>query len=211
MRDTPMQIFVRFLGFCALGVCLSLVPLGAKAASAKYQDLSNELLQRAETAIKANPALVTAVKGQSVAKEIDKEIDAKTIEPIHELLVQAVAANPKNAAAYFVLAELAFAQKDDADASRFVATALQIDPTLRDAYVLQGRAELRRGEIDIARDALNQLTSLCGSCSQSAELSDLIENYDGEARMAQKSMPKKGKAANDADATSPSTSEPSTE
>gem|GEM_PF-2839361 len=206
-----MQIFVRFLGFCALGVCLSLVPLGAKAASAKYQDLSNELLQRAETAIKANPALVTAVKGQSVAKEIDKEIDAKTIEPIHELLVQAVAANPKNAAAYFVLAELAFAQKDDADSSRFVATALQIDPTLRDAYVLQGRAELRRGEIDIARDALNQLTSLCGSCSQSAELSDLIENYDGEARMAQKSMPKKGKAANDADATSPSTSEPSTE
>lgn len=202
-----MQIFVRFLGFCALGVCLSLVPLGAKAASAKYQDLSNELLQRAEMAIKANPALVTAVKGQSVAKEID----AKTIEPIHELLVQAVAANPKNAAAYFVLAELAFAQKDDADASRFVATALQIDPTLRDAYVLQGRAELRRGEIDIARDALNQLTSLCGSCSQSAELSDLIENYDGEARMAQKSMPKKGKAAKDADTTSPSTSEPSTE
>ena len=207
MRDTPMQIFVRFLGFCALGVCLSLVPLGAKAASAKYQDLSNELLQRAEMAIKANPALVTAVKGQSVAKEID----AKTIEPIHELLVQAVAANPKNAAAYFVLAELAFAQKDDADASRFVATALQIDPTLRDAYVLQGRAELRRGEIDIARDALNQLTSLCGSCSQSAELSDLIENYDVEARMAQKSMPKKGKAAKDADTTSPSTSEPSTE
>lgn len=202
-----MQIFVRFLGFCALGVCLSLVPLGAKAASAKYQDLSNELLQRAEMAIKANPALVTAVKGQSVAKEID----TKTIEPIHELLVQAVAANPKNAAAYFVLAELAFAQKDDADASRFVATALQIDPTLRDAYVLQGRAELRRGEIDIARDALNQLTSLCGSCSQSAELSDLIENYDVEARMAQKSMPKKGKAAKDADTTSPSTSEPSTE
>ena len=207
MRDTPMQIFVRFLGFCALGVCLSLVPLGAKAASAKYQDLSNELLQRAETAIKGNPSLVTALKGQSVAKEID----AKTIEPIHELLVQAVAANPKNAAAYFVLAELAFAQKDDADASRFVATALQIDPTLRDAYVLQGRAELRRGEIDIARDALNQLTSLCGSCSQSAELSDLIENYDGEARMAQKSMPKKGKAAKGADTTSPSTSEPSTE
>ncbi len=207
MRDTPMQIFVRFLGFCALGVCLSLVPLGAKAASAKYQDLSNELLQRAETAIKDNPSLVTALKGQSVAKEID----ATTIEPIHELLVQAVAANPKNAVAYFVLAELAFAQKDDADASRFVATALQIDPTLRDAYVLQGRAELRRGEIDIARDALNQLTSLCGSCSQSAELSDLIENYDGEARMAQKSMPKKGKAAKDADATPPSTSEPSTE
>ncbi len=184
MRDVIQRLGFAFRAFsrpigALLGMTMSVVMsvmvsiMPADAASARYEDLSDQLVEQAQIAIDKNGGLSKAIaRGQA-----DATLSSDMIAPIRELLTQALVANPQNAQAYYVMAALALVESDHLEASRYGGTVLQIDPTLRDAYVVKGRADLARGERGAAQDSLNQLVSLCGSCPQSEVLTGLMTAY----------------------------------
>lgn len=153
-------------------------PLSALAASPRYQELSAQLLARAQADIGQNKALSAAIENGTVAENLAPE----ALSEIREVLTQALAANPKNTHAYLLLGALALAEKDNDAASRHAGTAVQIDPTMRDAYVLKVRADLGRGEIEPAHETQNQLLSLCGTCPQTVTVANLIAAYEVEQK-----------------------------
>lgn len=92
-----------------------------------------------------------------------------------DALETALAVDPRNRAAFVVMARVAQKQKLFGQAIRFTNKALALEPRDRDALAVQGEAMVELGAVPRARDNLVKLQKLCPSgCNQLAELSAAI-------------------------------------
>lgn len=92
-----------------------------------------------------------------------------------DALETALAVDPRNRAAFVVMARVAQKQKLFGQAIRFTNKALALEPRDRDALAVQGEAMVELGAVPRARDNLVKLQKLCPSgCQQLAVLSAAI-------------------------------------
>ena len=92
-----------------------------------------------------------------------------------DVLEAALAVDPRNRAAFVVMARVAQKQKLFGQAIRFTNKALALEPRDLDALSVQGEAMVELGAVPRARDNLAKLQKLCPSgCSQLASLSSAI-------------------------------------
>ena len=86
-----------------------------------------------------------------------------------------MAVDPRNRPAYISLARVAIKQKLFGQAIRLTNRALTLEPTDRDAILVQGEAMVELGAAARAKDNLATLQKLCASgCPQVAILSAAI-------------------------------------
>jgi tetratricopeptide (TPR) repeat protein len=106
-----------------------------------------------------------------------------------DALETALAVDPKNRAAFNVMARVAIKQQLYGQAIRLTNRALALEPTDRDALAVQGEAMVEMGALPRARENLAKLQKLCGAagCSQVAVLSTAIAR--GPALAAVKTDP----------------------
>lgn len=101
----------------------------------------------------------------------------------------AIAADPRNVAAYVGLAAIARAQNLPGKAIAFYREALALSPQDRDALAGQGEALAERGAIEKASENLARVESLCGSrrCPEAARITAAITaaNQRNAQRQAQ--------------------------
>ncbi len=92
-----------------------------------------------------------------------------------DVLETALAVDPRNRAAFVLMARVAQKQKLFGQAIRFTNKALALEPRDRDALVVQGEAMVELGALPRAKDNLVKLQKLCPSgCQQLAMLSAAI-------------------------------------
>lgn len=146
MRLTP---FVLILGVAASTMA---VPVAGQRTDDQIRPESVALLKQGEAALAAGKLA-----------EADDALEA------------ALAADPKNRAAFVTLAKVAMRQKLYGQAIRFTNRALQLEPTDREALSLQGQAMVEAGASARAREVLARLQKLCTSgCPEAATLSAAI-------------------------------------
>ena len=92
-----------------------------------------------------------------------------------DVLETSLAVDPRNRAAFVVMARGAQKQKLFGQAIRFTNKALALEPRDRDALAVQGEAMVELGAVPRAKDNLVKLQKLCPSgCQQLAMLSAAI-------------------------------------
>ena len=93
-----------------------------------------------------------------------------------DALETALAVDPKNRAAFNVMAKVAIKQQLYGQAIRLTNRALALEPTDRDALAVQGEAMVELGALPRAKENLAKLQKLCGTsgCPQVAVLSTAI-------------------------------------
>lgn len=120
------------------------------------------------------PAAAQALSPASVAMQQEGErlLAANDLDGATGYFETALAADPRNAAAYIGLGHIAVAQELPGKAIGFFRMALRLDPTNRVALGAQGAALVQRGALDKARTNLARLRGLCGgdSCPEVAAL-----------------------------------------
>ncbi|UAK34825.1 tetratricopeptide repeat protein [Nocardia asteroides] len=77
-----------------------------------------------------------------------------------ELLRQAVAVNPANLQAYFLMGESAFSASDYDEAIRHFTEVTRLDPSFAPAWRQLGVAQSRQGALDLAIDSIRQAVVL---------------------------------------------------
>ena len=109
-----------------------------------------------------------------------------------DALETALAVDPKNRAAFNVMARVAIKQQLYGQAIRLTNRALALEPTDRDALAIQGEAMVELGAIPRAKENLAKLQQLCGSagCQQIAVLSTAIARGPALAAAKTETAPK---------------------
>ena len=110
-----------------------------------------------------------------------------------DALETALAVDPKNRAAFNVMARVAIKQQLYGQAIRLTNRALALEPTDRDAIAVQGEAMVELGALPRAKENLAKLQKLCGStgCPQIAVLSTAIARGPALAAATTEQAPKK--------------------
>jgi tetratricopeptide (TPR) repeat protein len=110
-----------------------------------------------------------------------------------DALETALAVDPKNRAAFTVMARVAIKEKLFGQAIRLTNKALALEPTDRDALAVQGEAMVELGALPRAKDNLAKLQKLCGNsgCPQVAVLSTAIAKGPALAAAKTPEVPKK--------------------
>jgi tetratricopeptide (TPR) repeat protein len=110
-----------------------------------------------------------------------------------DALETALAVDPKNRAAFTVMARVAIKEKLYGQAIRLTNKALALEPTDRDALAVQGEAMVELGALPRAKDNLAKLQKLCGNagCPQVAVLSTAIAKGPALAAAKAPEVPKK--------------------
>lgn len=93
-----------------------------------------------------------------------------------DALETALAVDPKNRAAFIVMARVAMKQGLNGQAIRLTNKALALEPTDRDALAVQGEAMVEAGATARAKENLAKIQKLCGNaaCAQAAQLNAAI-------------------------------------
>jgi Tfp pilus assembly protein PilF len=92
-----------------------------------------------------------------------------------DALEASLAVDPRNRAAFVVMARVAQKQKLFGQAIRFTNKALSLEPRDLDALAIQGEAMVELGAVPRARENLSKLQKLCPSgCRQLASLTAAI-------------------------------------
>ncbi len=162
MRLSPRIVLV--------GVAAALVaaPLAGQKPDDQIHPRSIELLRQGETLLAAG-----------------KFVEAD------DALETALAVDPRNRAAFVVMARVAQKQKLFGQAIRFANKALALEPRDRDALAVQGEAMVELGAVPRARDNLVKLQKLCPSgCQQLAVLSAAISRGPTVAAAKPPAIPK---------------------
>ena len=160
MRLTP---FVLCLGLATSSVSVALPAAGPVAGAAADAAAG---LPRGDAQIL--PRSVAIKSGADAALAAGRLIDA---DAGYET---ALAVDPRNRAAFNGLARVAIRQKLFGSAIRYTTKALSLEPTDREALLVQGEAMVELGALPRARDNLARLQKLCGSCGEGGQLSALI-------------------------------------
>ncbi len=110
-----------------------------------------------------------------------------------DALETALVVDPKNRAAFTVMARVAIKQQLYGQAIRLTNKALALEPTDRDALVVQGEAMVELGALPRAKENLVKLQKLCGTtgCPQVAVLSTAIAKGPALAAAKSPEAPKK--------------------
>ena len=110
-----------------------------------------------------------------------------------DALETALVVDPKNRAAFTVMAKVAIKQKLYGQAIKLTNKALALEPTDRDAIAVQGEAMVELGALPRARENLAKLQKLCGaaSCQQVTVLSAVIAKGPALAAAKTPDVPKK--------------------
>lgn len=118
------------------------------------------------------------IRPQSIAlqKQGEALLAQGKYEAADDALEAALVADPKNRKAFVAMARVAMGQKLYGQAIRFTNRALQMEPTDREALLLQGEAMVEAGASARAKSVLARLTKVCaGPCRESTALSAVIE------------------------------------
>lgn len=110
-----------------------------------------------------------------------------------DALETALVVDPKNRAAFTLMARVAIKQKLFGQAIRLTNKALALEPTDRDAIAVQGEAMVELGVLPRAKENLARLQKLCGNtgCPQIAVLSTAIAKGPALAAAKTPEVPKK--------------------
>ncbi|MCR5869670.1 MULTISPECIES: tetratricopeptide repeat protein [unclassified Sphingomonas] len=123
------------------------------------------------------------------AQRADDQIDARSValldkgkaaraagdlDTANGLIESALAVDPRNRAAYLVLAEIARAQGLPGKAIRFYREALTLEPNDQAALRGQGEAMVQKGAVERAKENLARLKTLCGNCADATQLAAAI-------------------------------------
>lgn len=110
-----------------------------------------------------------------------------------DALETALVVDPKNRAAFTVMAKVAIKQKLYGQAIKLTNKALALEPTDRDAIAVQGEAMVELGALPRARENLARLQKLCGAapCPQVTVLSAVIAKGPALAAAKTPDVPKK--------------------
>ena len=110
-----------------------------------------------------------------------------------DALETALILDPKNRAAFTVMAKVAIKQKLYGQAIKLTNKALSLEPTDREAIAVQGEAMVELGALPRAKENLARLQKLCGSagCPQVAVLSTAIAKGPALAAAKTPDVPKK--------------------
>lgn len=110
-----------------------------------------------------------------------------------DALETALAVDPKNRAAFIVMARVAIKEKLFGQAIHLTNKALALEPTDRDALAVQGEAMVELGALPRAKENLAKLQKLCGNagCPQVAVLSTAIARGPVLAAAKAPEVPKK--------------------
>lgn len=107
---------------------------------------------------------------QGRAARVAGNLDAAT-----DLLETAVVVDPRNRAAFILLAQIAEARNLPGKAIRLYREALELEPNDPVALAGQGEALVMKGAVNRARDNLTRLRAVCrGACPQATELAAAI-------------------------------------
>jgi len=110
-----------------------------------------------------------------------------------DALETALAVDPKNRAAFTMMARVAIKEKLFGQAIHMTNKALSLEPTDRDALAVQGEAMVELGALPRAKENLAKLQQLCGNagCPQVAVLSTAIAKGPALAAAKAPEVPKK--------------------
>lgn len=146
MRVSPL---VLILGLAASSIA---VPVAGQRADDQVSAVSVQLQKKGEAAYSAGRLI-----------EADDALEA------------ALAADPRNRAAFVSLARVAIKQKLYGQAIRLTNKALALEPTDRAALAVRGEAMVEVGATARARETLAKLEKVCaGPCSEATQLSSQI-------------------------------------
>jgi len=149
--EKMMRPLHRILMVAIAGTMLA-VPVAGQKSDDQISPRSMELLRQGETLL---------VTGRFAEAD--------------DVLESALAVDPRNRAAFVVMARVAQKQKLFGQAIRFTNKALALEPRDRDALAVQGEAMVELGAVPRAKDNLVKLQKLCPSgCQQLAMLSAAI-------------------------------------
>ena len=114
-------------------------------------------------------------RSMEVLRQGESLLTAGRFTDADDALEAALAVDPRNRAAFVVMARVAQKQKLFGQAIRFTNKALALEPRDRDALAVQGEAMVELGAVPRAKDNLVKLQKLCPSgCQQLAMLSAAI-------------------------------------
>ena len=143
-------------------------PVSSQKPDDQIQPRSLELMRQGETLLAAGKLV-----------EADDALEAS------------LAVDPRNRAAFVVMARVAQKQKLFGQAIRFTNKALALEPRDLDALAVQGEAMVELGAVPRARDNLVKLQKLCPSgCRQLAALSAAISRGPTVASVQRSPTPK---------------------
>ena len=130
-----------------------------------------------------------APQASTLLKQGETVLSQGTLIEADDALETALAVDPKNRAAFNVMARVAIKQQLYGQAIRLTNRALALEPTDRDALTVQGEAMVELGALPRAKENLAKLQKLCGTsgCPQVAVLSTAIAR--GPALAAAKPQP----------------------
>jgi Tfp pilus assembly protein PilF len=151
-----LELVMRFT-LPAVGIALALATVSSISHS-----------QRPDSDIDARSALLVA--------QARTEIAAARLDAANDALETALAVDPRNRAAYTLMAEIAARQNLPGKAIRFYRESLLIEPN--DVMVLagQGEAMVQKGAVTKARENLARIKKLCvAACPDGARLAAAIE------------------------------------
>lgn len=139
------------------------------AATLACVSLSTSLSGQRPAAVAVDPhslQLLADAKAARAAGNLDAATDAGEA---------AVAADPRNRAAFILLAQVAEARNLPGKAIRLYREALQLDPNDLAALAGQGQALVQKGAVNRARDNLTKLRALCRTgCAEATQLTAAI-------------------------------------
>lgn len=129
---------------------------------------------------------------QTLFNDAETQIAAGKLIEATDLLETALAADPRNRAAYIGLARVAEKQGLHGKAIRFYREALLIEPNDLTALAGQGEALVQKGAIEKARENLARIKELCATaCPPQEKLAAAIARGPAEKVMsAQAVQPK---------------------
>ena len=134
-----------------------------------------------------------APQSQTLLKQGESLLSQGKLNEADDALETALIVDPKNRAAFTLMAKVAIKQKLYGQAIRLTNKALALEPTDRDAIAVQGEAMVELGALPRARENLARLQKLCGNagCPQVAVLSTAIAKGPALAAAKTPDVPKK--------------------
>ena len=136
----------------------------------------------------ARPDTVIDARSVALTKQAETDASAGRLEAANDALETALAVDPRNRAAFMMLAGVASRQGLNGKAIRLYREALELEPNDVTALAGQGQAMVARGALGKARENLAKVKVLCAkACPQEAALSAAIAR--GAPAMAAQATP----------------------
>lgn len=117
-----------------------------------------------------------AAQSVSLQRQGEAALAAGQLAAANDALETSLAVDPRNRGAFVSLAKVAIKQKLFGKAVKLTNKALTLEPTDRNALLVQGEAMMDQGAVKRAQENLAKLQKVCGgACTEASQLSALIQ------------------------------------